>query len=72
VLFGPIGIEAPVEHAAFEDVDGDGDEDVILHFRTQAIGLGCEPDPVSLRLVGETVDGARIEAFDYVLTVGCE
>ena len=41
VSFGATGGEAAPVHWALEDVDADGNTDLILHFRTQATGIGC-------------------------------
>ena len=53
VTFGPN--EAPVVHYAYEDIDDDGDIDLILHFRTQATGIA--EDDTEVTLVGETDSG---------------
>jgi len=53
VRFGPG--EAQAVHSAIEDVDDDGDLDMILHFRTQDTGiLGTDTEVV---LTGETIAG---------------
>lgn len=65
------GVDA--DHYALEDVDNDGDLDLILHFRTQdvlaALGLdldsGDEVD-VDATLTGETVDEVMIEGIDTI------
>lgn len=53
VTLGPN--EAPVVHYAYEDIDDDGDIDLILHFRTQATGIA--EDDTEVTLVGETDSG---------------
>lgn len=68
--FGKTGTEAAPVHSALEDVDGDGDIDLILHFETQATGIGCG-DTVAV-LTGATAAGAAVEGSDVVNTVGCE
>lgn len=70
VLFGPTGTETVPVHAASEDVDGDGDADMILHFRTQATGIQCGDTAASL--TGETFDEQTIQGSDSVNTVGCK
>lgn len=62
VRFGPANA-SPV-HSALEDVDGDGDIDLILHFRTQEIGIGA--GDTEAVLTGETVDGRKLEGSDSV------
>jgi hypothetical protein len=61
------------DHFALEDVDGDGDVDMISHFRTQdllaALGLDLDPgedETVDAELTGETVDEVMIQGFDTV------
>ena len=53
VTFGPNG--APVVYYAYEDIDDEGDIDLILHFRTQATGIA--EDDTEVTLVGETDSG---------------
>lgn len=59
---------APV-HAALEDVDRDGDLDLVLHFRTQETGIDC--GTAELFLQGETSGGQAIAGSDSIRTVGC-
>jgi len=68
--FGPTGTEAAAVHSALEDADGDGDADLIVHFRTQATALAC--GDTSATLTGETFDGQPVEASDSIKTVGCK
>ena len=65
VAFGPDGA-APV-HYALEDVDGDGDIDMILHFKTQDTGIS--PGDTEATLTAETEDGTIISGSDSVRTV---
>jgi len=67
--FGPAG--ATVEHREghVEDVDGDGDLDVIVHFRIQETGISCGDTEATL--TGATNAGRAIEGIDKLRTVGC-
>jgi len=47
-----------------EDVDGDGDVDLVFHFRLGDTGLDCFSDDGTLR--GETYDGIPVEGTDAV------
>ena len=62
VRFGPSGAYA--EQYALEDVDDDGDIDLILHFRTRDAGIA--PEDTQAVLTGETHEGQRIEGSDSV------
>ncbi|MBN1274252.1 MAG: hypothetical protein JXB26_18470 [Candidatus Aminicenantes bacterium] len=70
VRFGKTGIEAAPVHYALKDVDGDGDLDLILHFKTQETGIQC--GDTQAFLTGRTIDGKFIEGSDSVRTVGCK
>jgi len=65
VVFGP-GKALPT-HIAIEDVDGDGDNDMILHFKTQEVGFSAEG--IEATLSGQTLDGKYIEGTDTVRIV---
>jgi hypothetical protein len=69
VLFGGTGTEASPVHSALEDVDGDGDTDLILHFSAEATGIQCGNTEGSL--TGKTLDGQMINGVDSISTVGC-
>jgi len=65
VRFGP-GEASPV-HSAYEDVDDDGDIDLILHFRTQSTGITAEDTGVTL--TGETDSGMAFTGTDAIKIV---
>lgn len=69
VVFGPEGASETHGKGHIEDLDGDGDLDLMLHFRTQETGIACGDTDASL--TGETFDGQFIEGVDSVNTVGC-
>ena len=69
VRFGKTGTEAAPVHFTLEDVDGDGDIDMVLHFNTQDTGIVCGVTSVSL--IGETLSGQVIAGSDFIKTVGC-
>jgi hypothetical protein len=69
VLFGATGNEVAPVHFAMEDIDGDGDTDLVLHFVTQETGITCANGFASL--TGETFSGVTIKGFDAIETVGC-
>ena len=68
VSFGVLGTEAESDHHALEDVDGDGDLDMILHFRTQDTGFQFGDTSAYLR--GLTLDAREFEGYDSIKTVG--
>jgi len=70
LAFGPDG--APIAHSSAHagDVDGDGDLDMMLHFRTQESGIAC--GQTEAMLTGQTVDGQEIVGSDQIRTVGCK
>lgn len=50
-----------------EDVDGDGDTDLVLHFRNGETDLTCESTEGTL--IGETFDGQAITGSDSINSV---
>jgi len=69
VMFGPAEAEKRHQRAHVEDVDGDGDLDLLLHFRTQETGIAC--GDTEAHLTGETFFGQAINGSDSIKTVGC-
>lgn len=51
-----------------EDVDGDGDLDLVLHFQLVDTGLTCSATEGTL--TGETFDGTSIEGTDTIRMIG--
>lgn len=70
VKFGPNGTTEAHRQGHPEDVDGDGDSDLVLHFKTQATGIQC--GDTSASLTGKTTGGQDIEGSDSIQTVGCK
>ena len=52
------------------DLNGDGQLDLLLHFRTQDAGIQCGESSVSI--IGQTVNGIPIQGSDSITTVGCK
>ena len=70
VEFGPDGATESHGRGHIEDVDGDGNLDLVLHFRTQDTGIRC--GDISAPLTGKTFDDAVIQGSDSIITVGCK
>lgn len=58
---------APPCKSSLQDVDRDGDLDLILHFKTQSLRLGASS--TSAVLTGETLDGDHLEGTDSVSVI---
>jgi hypothetical protein len=67
VRFGPGGA-APVRYA-LEDVDGDADWDLVMHFNAEEVGIACGDSEATL--TGQTFDGVLIAGTGSIKTVGC-
>ena len=70
VTFGPNDATMAHKNAHIEDVDTDGDLDLLLHFRTQDTGIACGDTEAELN--GQTYDGVYITGTDSVKTSGCK
>ena len=70
VEFGPDGATEAHGKGHIEDVDGDSDLDLVLHFKVQDTGIAC--GDTSASLTGETPGGEPIEGSDSINTVGCK
>ncbi len=64
VTFGPDAATMVHKSAHLEDVDGDGDIDMVLHFKTQKTGI--QASDTEATLTGETVGGVAFEGTDTV------
>lgn len=70
ILFGVTGYEAEPLKFSLEDVDYDGDLDMVLHFRTRDTDILC--GDIAALLTGETYSGDLFEGSDSVKTPGCK
>lgn len=64
IRFGRNGTEASPAHSALEDVDGDGDPDLVVHFQTQETGILAGDSEAKLSAL--TSDGTTVVASDAV------
>jgi hypothetical protein len=69
VLFGSAGATEAHGTGHLQDVDGDGDVDLLLHFETPATGIAC--GDTSASLTGQTVTSLPIIGSVTIVTVGC-
>ena len=67
--FGPASAVEAHGMGHIEDVDDDGDLDLLLHFNKQEADIAC--GDITAVLTGETFDGVPIEGFDAVNIVRC-
>ena len=70
VRFGPKGAKEAHNKGHIEDVNQDGEPDLVLHFKTQATGIQC--GDTSASLTGETENGDPFQGSDAIKTVGCK
>ncbi len=69
IRFGALGFEAaPVSHR-LQDADGDGDTDLLLHFRIDETGIRCSTK--SALLSGFTTAGRAVQGSDSVRPIRC-
>ncbi|HJS28330.1 MAG TPA: hypothetical protein VJ768_01820, partial [Anaerolineales bacterium] len=69
VKFGPGGAPDSDGIGQIEDIDSDGDLDLVLSFSTQETGIQC--GETSAALTGATFAGLMIEGSDTILTARC-
>ncbi len=69
VEFGPAGATEFHEQSHVKDADGDGDADVVLHFRTSDTGMLCTDTEATL--TGETFSGDAFTGADSISVVKC-
>jgi hypothetical protein len=69
VTFGVLPTMESHSRSHVEDVDGDGDADLLLHFNTQSTDISCSD--TEIWLLGETFDGEFITGSDTISTVSC-
>ena len=68
VSFGPNDASITHQEGHVGDIDGDGDSDLILHFRTQETGIVCGDTEATL--TGETFAGEEVSGSGALRTVG--
>lgn len=69
VQFGPGEATESHERIHVQDVDYDGDMDVVLHFKTQETGIVCSDTEATL--TGETFAGDTFSSTDVITVVKC-
>jgi len=67
VKFGPNEATAVRGKGHIEDVDGDGDLDMVFQFKTQETGI--QPGETEACLAGKDVNGQDIKGIDAIMTV---
>ena len=70
VQFGPDGATEAHKRWHVDDVDEDGDSDLLFHFNTQETGIVCGDTEATL--TGETFGGEGISGTDSINTVKCD
>lgn len=69
VTFGVLPVTESHGRGHIEDVDGDGDADLVLHFNNQATDISCFDSEAFL--FGQTFEGESIAGSDVITVVGC-
>jgi len=69
VRFGPGGAEN-VGRPQYRDLNGDGIPDLVLQFRTEAVGFPCGETMAGLSLA--TFAGQKLSGQEPIVTVGCK
>ena len=69
IRFGATGTEATPTRVAVEDVNNDGDPDLLLQFNRQDTHIQCQATSASL--TGQTFGGQSFHGSDVIQTVGC-
>jgi len=69
VQFGPGNATESHGTGHITDVDGDGDLDLLLHFKTQNAAIPC--GATSASLTGSTYTAQAIQGSDTITTAGC-
>ena len=68
---GVTGVEAPPQkNHSFQDVNSDGDMDLVVRFRIPATGMTCTTN--QLLMTGALLSGQALVGSDSVKPVGCK
>ena len=69
VRFGAVGASAAPVSSVLQDVEGDGDQDLVLKFNTPDTGIACGTTVAFL--AAATFDGLALTGSDSIRTSGC-